>query len=135
MVNSIQEHHNEEEIEVIRLQNEINQWKSELDFIAQEINFYLEILNSLIVKETKASKTDANHLLNQFKDLKVSSGIIKQACKTFQPKLEEKKECEDIQCDHAFLNEHVLLRLKIENHLNKVRRIKLSAFEYLRNTI
>ncbi|PTX43560.1 hypothetical protein C8P64_2088 [Christiangramia gaetbulicola] len=135
MVNSIQEHHNNEEIEVLRLQNEINQWKSELDFIEQEINFYLEILNSSIVKETKASNIDPKYLLNQFKDIEISNDKIKKACKRFQPKLEEKKECEDIQCDHAFLNEHVLLRLKIENYLSKVRTTKGLTFEFLRNVI
>ena len=39
MISNIQEHHSEEEIETIRLQNEVRQWKLELDFVAQEIEY------------------------------------------------------------------------------------------------
>ena len=49
MISNIQEHHSEEEIETIRLQNEVRQWKLELDFVAQEIEFYLDIFNSSLI--------------------------------------------------------------------------------------
>ena len=45
MIN-IQEHHNAEEIEIIRLQNDIKHWKSELEFVSHEIEFYVDIFNS-----------------------------------------------------------------------------------------
>jgi len=132
MINKIQEHHNDEEIEVIRLQNDIDQWKSELGFLIQEINFYLELLNSKIINDIDANKKEANDLLNQFLMLKVTSENIENKCELFKPKLEEKNECEDIQCDHAYLNEHLILRYKIDIHMNDVRKVKGSAFKYIR---
>lgn len=135
MVNNVQEHHNEEEVQVIRLQNEINYWKIELEFISKEIDFYIDLLNSSLIKKTNANHIDANYLSHQFRDLKETNDIHRRKCEIFQPKLNEKTECDEIQCDHAFLNAHLCLRSKIEKHFIEVRNIKYSAFTYLKNGI
>jgi len=135
MISNIQEHHSEEEIETIRLQNEVRQWKLELDFVAQEIEFYLDIFNSSLIKRTEVNRVDAEYLFDQFQDLReVNYGILK-TCQKFLPRLDEMNECDDIQCDHAFINAHIVLRKKIEKHLNEVRNIKYSAFCFLKDGI
>jgi len=135
MISNIQEHHNKEEIEIIRLENEVKQWKLELDFVAEEIEFYVDIFNSSLIKKTNVNHIDAKYLSNQFYDLKETNKTMLQRCEKFLPKLEEMNECEDIQCDHAYINAHLLLRSKIEKHLMEVRNIKYSAFTYLKNGI
>lgn len=135
MLNRIQEHHNDEEIEIIRLQNEIIQWKSELKFISQEINFFLELIKSEIFKNNSKTYVETELLWKEFQNLKEISYKFSKRCDVFQPKLNEKKECEDIQCDHAYLNEHLSLRQKIDKHMSAVRHNKQLAFEYIRNGI
>ena len=53
MIKNIQEHHTSEEIEIIRLQHEIKQWKLELNFLTHEIEFYLNIFESFLNKKIK----------------------------------------------------------------------------------
>lgn len=133
MIKNIQEHHNAEEIETIRLQNDIKQWRSELEFVSHELEFYIDIFNSSVINRANSEVKKAKYLSNQFYVLyEINEKILKE-CETFHPKLEEMNECEDIQCDHAYLNEHSLLRLKIERHISEVRNVKYSAFTYLKN--
>ena len=66
MINEIQEHYNNEEIEIIRLQNEIDQWISELKFVVQEINFFIELLDSIVIQNSEASVNSTNFYLNRF---------------------------------------------------------------------
>ena len=135
MINRIQEHHNDEEIEVFRLQNEVRQWKTELEFINQEISFYLELFNSELLKPIEVNKIDIKSLSNKLLELKKNSKYLKTKCAIFSPKLEDKNECEDIQCDHAYLIEHILLRQEIDKHMNDIRKIKSLSFEYVRSGI
>jgi len=135
MIKNIQEHHNAEEIEIIRLQNNIKQWKSELKFVSQEIEFYIDILDFLLIDKKNSDKKEAKYLYEQFCYLKQFNAKILKSCETFHPKLEEMNECEDIQCDHAYLNAHISLQLQIEKHIGDVRNIKIVAFTYLKNKI
>lgn len=135
MITNIQEHHNEEEIQIVRFQNESNYWKTELAFINQEIEFYLDLLNSSLIKKTNSNQIDANYLSRQFKDLKETNDLNRRSCNVFQTKLEGQNECDEIECDQAFIKAHVTLRAKIEKHLSEVRNIKQSAFIYLKDGI
>ncbi|WP_026933719.1 hypothetical protein [Christiangramia echinicola] len=135
MIKNIQEHHNEEEIEIIRLQNEIKQWKSELDFVSQEIEFYIDVFNLFLNKKTNINRVETIYLFNQFSKLRRTNSTILKSCEIFHPKLEEKNECEDVQCDHAYISAHILLRSKIQKHINDIRRLKYTAFTNLKNGI
>jgi len=135
MIKNIQEHHNAEEIEIIRLQNDIKQWKSELEFISHEIEFYVDVLNSSVIKKLSSDVEKAKYLHNTFYVLHEMNEKILNECETFHPKLEEMNECEDIQCDHAYLDKHSFLRSKIERHVNEVRTVKYSAFKYFRSKV
>ena len=133
MIQKIQEHHTNEEIEIIKLQNEIKQWKSELNFVADEIQFYNDILNSISNKNRNNVETE--FLCEQFFNLKEINKTILKSCETFHPKLEEMNECEDVQCNHVYISSHLSLSSKIEKHISDVRKIKYKAFTYLKNEI
>lgn len=132
---NILEHHNAEEIEIIRLQNDIKQWKSALEFISHEIEFYVDIFNSPVIKKAGSDVEKAKYLYNKFYVLNEINGKILNECKTFHPKLEKMTECEDIQCDHAYLKKHSFLQSEIEGHVLEVRNVKYSAFKYFRSKV
>ena len=134
MIN-IQEHHNAEEIEIIRLQNDIKHWKSELEFVSHEIEFYVDIFNSSVIEKSRPDVEKAKYLHDKFYVLNEINEKILNECETFHPKLEEMNECEDIQCDHAYINKHSLLRSKMERHVSDVRNVKYSAFKYFRSKV
>ncbi|SDR72254.1 hypothetical protein [Christiangramia echinicola] len=135
MIKNIQEHHNAEEIEIIRLQNEIKQWKSELNFVSHEIGFYIDIFYMYLNKKKYKSHVEAEYLLDQFSNLRQTNSTILKSCETFHPKLEEMNECEDVQCDHAYISAHLLLRSKKEKHISDLQRLKYTAFTNLKNGI
>ncbi|CAL65701.1 hypothetical protein [Christiangramia forsetii] len=135
MITNIQEHHNEEEIQLVRFQSEVVYWKGELAFISQEIKFYLDLLNSSLILKTNANYIDANYLSNQFFDLQETNDLHLKSCEGFQHQLMGQNECDQIECDHAFITAHLLLRSKIEKHIIEVRDIKQSAFIYLKDGI
>lgn len=135
MITSISEHHNEEEIQLVRFQNEADYWNRELAFIAQEIEFYLDLLKSSLIEKTGSNSTDARYLTNQFNDLLESNRLHQKNCDIFKNRLDGQNECDEIECDHAFINAYLALRSKIEKHLVEVRNIKQSAFTYLKDGI
>jgi len=132
MITNIQEHHSDEEIETIKLQNEIVQWTQELEFNAQENEFYIDIFESSLIKRTKVNRAEAEYIFSGFLQLRETNSSIIKACTGFLPKLHEMNECDDIQCDRAFLNTQVALRSKIEKHLVEVKNVKFSAFSFLK---
>jgi len=135
MTTSIQEHHNEEEIQLVRFQNEVVYWKEELTFIAQEIKFYLDLLNSSLIQKTNANHIDANYLFDQFLDLQETNDLHLKNCEVFQHQLQGQNECDQIECDQAFIKAYRMLSLKIEKHIVEIRNIKQSAFTYLKDGI
>lgn len=135
MIRNIQEHHTNEEIEIIKLQNEITQWKSELDFVADELQFYHDILGSISKLKESKDHAKTKPLCDQISRLLTVNNQILRSCRTFHPKLEEMNDCEDVQCDHAYISSHLVLRSKIEKHLEEVRNIKISAFSCLKKSV
>lgn len=129
MINKIQKHHNDQEIEVIRLQNEVCQWKNELKFINHEITSFIKIFNSKIFCDSDLTRTDIITFLERFQQLEGDCSRHRKQCRFLFTKLEGKHECEDAQCDHAFLNEHILLRQTINNFMNELRELKYDSFE------
>lgn len=135
MITNIQEHHNEEEIQLVRFQNEVVYWREELAFISQEIIFYLDLLNSSLIQKTNSNHIDASYLSKQFFDLQETNNLHLKNCEVFQHQLMGQNECDQIECDQAFIKAHLVLRSKIEKHIMEVRDIKQSAFTYLKGGI
>ena len=135
MIKNIQEHHTNEEIEIIKLQNEITRWKSELEFVTKELQFYHDILGS-ISGSKKIKRPEKNQMLcDQIQKLLIRNEQILKSCRSFHPKLEEMNDCEDMQCDHAFISTSLRLRTEIEKHLTEIRSIKINAFSRLKDSI
>ncbi len=135
MIANIQEHNNEEEIRLVRFQNDASYWKEELAFLAQEIEFYLDLLNSSLIQKTNSNHVDARYLTRQFWDLREANNEHLKRCESFKHQVQGQNECDQIECDHAFIKAHLQLRSRVEKHLGEVRNIKQSAFTYLKDGI
>lgn len=135
MINNIQEHHNEEEVQKLNMENDVSKWRSELEFLEQEINFYLLLLTSSLIERTRSNHIDAKYLVKQFHELKDLNNFHYKTCIQFQNKLQGIEECDDVQCDNAYLNSFLIFKNKLDTHFEVVRTIKRSAFQYLQNGI
>ena len=135
MINNIQEHHNDEEVQKLSMESTVELWRQELEFNEKEIQFYLILLRSTLIEKTRSNNIDAEFLLKQFNELKESNYSHKKTCLKFQNSLTGMEECDDIQCDHAYLKSYLIFKNKIEKHFTIVRKIKESGFEYLQQGI
>ncbi|MDT0678655.1 hypothetical protein [Autumnicola musiva] len=131
MISNIQEHHSEEEIQKMSMENDSKLWRTQLEFYVSEIEFYLSLLRSSLIEKTKFNTVDANYLLKQFQDLREINEFHLETCIHYQWKLPQVEECDDVQCDHEFLKSHLLLKNKLEKHFDEIRNLKESAFTYL----
>lgn len=135
MINNIQEHHNEEEIQILNMQSEVVLWRDKLNFLKDEIDFYLDLLGSSLIEKTQSNNIDANYLLKQFEELKETNQFHLDTCKHFQNKLPGMDECDDVQCDNAYLTSYLLFKSKLEKHFYEIWNIKRFAFLYLKKGI
>lgn len=135
MINNIQEHHNEEEVQKLNMGNDVLIWRHELEFNEKELQFYITLLDSSLIEKTRSNNIDANYLLKQFIDLKESNRFHKKTCIDFQNRLQGMEECDDVQCDNAYLNSYLSFKNELEKHFKVIRNIKQNAFEYLENGI
>jgi hypothetical protein len=132
MTNKIKEHHNNEEIQYLNMESDVALWRDKLEFVADEIAFYLLLLGSSLIEKTNSNNIDANYLLKEFNDLKDINERHMDTGRHFQNSLEGMAECDDVQCDNAYLHSYLLFKSTLEKHLFKVRNIKQSAFQYLK---
>ena len=135
MTVNLQIHNNEEEIQIERFRNESYYWQTELVFLNQEIKFYLDILNSSAIRKTNSKDVDANNLIYEFNNLKETNEKYQLKCEVFRNRIEGQNECDEVECDHAYIKTHLTLRSQLEKHFGEVRNIKKSAFNYLKGEI
>lgn len=132
MTEHIQRHHSEEEILKLDMQREVRLYSNKLNFAANEIQFYMDLLESSLITKTQSNNVDAKYLLKQFEALKDTNEFHLETCLHFQNRLPEMEECDDVQCDYAYLQSYLLLKNKLEKHFNEVRNIKESAFNFFK---
>lgn len=135
MTNNIKEHHNDEEVQYLNLERDVALWRNKLKFVADEIAFYLLLLGSSLIEKTHSNNIDANYLLKEFNNLKEINEFHMNTDKHFQNNLQGMAECDDVQCDNAYLHSYLLFKSKLEKHLDEVRNIKQSTFQYLQKGI
>lgn len=134
-MNNIQEHHNEEEIQHLSMESDFALWRNKLEFVTDEIAFYLILLESSLIERTRSNTIDANFMVKQLNELKEKNEIHLKTCINFQNKLPGKDECDDVQCENVYLKSHLLFKGTLERHFLEIRNIKKSAFTYLKNGI
>jgi len=131
MENTIKTHDDEESILVVTLNNELKDWKKELNFIEKELKFLRSLLNSTIAKSPSKNKEDEAYLHHTLKKVLENNQIFYDKTINFSNKTMQIRECEDMHCETYFFNEHFEFHNKLSKHLEKVRDLKLIVFTFL----
>lgn len=127
MKDVIQKHHDEQDIQKIFIDRDIKNWREEIEIITEEMLFFNNLL------QLKATETKANYsnLLKKIDEFKIANLSSKENLIGYVHKLEGIKECEDLQCETYFLNDHTDFKKKIENYFSKYRKLKKNIFSQL----
>lgn len=118
---------NERSIE--ELQNETLKWNELIHFCTDEMSFLKQFLSSDVFK---ANLTDFYEKLNSYaielEDLQSDKIGVQLSLKHHKNDLNGMLECEDINCDMFYLNQHQDLHNKLKSLLSNFKDIKIWVF-------
>jgi hypothetical protein len=129
-----QEHYNDEEIQILSIQTESEDWEEHLVIISEEIDFFTNILGSGL-KETVSvaiNKEDASYLKKQLELINKANEFHLSTCFDYKNKLEGLKECDDVQCENFYLKDHLVFKTTLRKHFKDFRQLKVLIFKFLK---
>lgn len=129
-----QEHHNDEEIQILSIQSESEDWEDRLVIISEEIDFFSNILGSGL-KETVSvaiNKEDASYLKKQLELINKANEFHLSTFFDYKNKLEGLKECDDVQCENFYLKDHLVFKTTLRKHFKDFRQLKALIFKFLK---
>lgn len=112
------------EINQHKLDIEYRHWISRLSFFEEELDFYGRLLTSDIFRNTDS----ATAVLVQIPTMKVANKDILEKIHSYKNNLEAYRECDDLECDNFYLNDHENFRVILEKHSAKIREFKSRVF-------
>ncbi|MCH8535036.1 MAG: hypothetical protein LAT51_08215 [Flavobacteriaceae bacterium] len=125
----IKSHYNENDIQVLQMNSDLSHWREIAENAQSEINFLSNLLHQSTAKQP-VNEADAQFLKNELKSAKEFNEALIDQIFQLETKLEGMKECEDLECETYFLNEHLQHKRKIREHFSKYRNLKKTLFSY-----
>lgn len=131
MKNMIKTHYEDEDILRLNLFTDINKWKSEVTFINLENKFFKKLFSSALIEKTDINRQEILFLQKELEVLHSKNEKLEDKLLEFTNELEGIKECDDLQCETFFLNNHQQFKIEIENYFFQNRRLKTLIFSYI----
>ena len=111
--------------------NDLKRWDEELKIIDEEMTFYSEFLRASC-NIVKMSENERNEILKHVSIFQKLNEDFKQEFQEFSNKLEGIVECDDLQCETYYVNNHTEFKESIEKHFSDYKTFKSRIFAYLR---
>lgn len=102
---------------------ELDNWTNHLKYIKKELINLISICN-----ENLNSKIGDDSVVERFKKKEIENEILITALRKYANSRSNIVECEDTQCDMAYITEHESYRRSYLYHLDKYRRLKDEFF-------
>lgn len=135
MKQEIEPHYTNEEIMFVSMKPEVGLLKVQLDFIISEIEFFNDLLSSNFFLEDSRNEEDLKFIFNRLRVLKDITLLHTQTVLDFRIKLDDIRECEDLQCEHHYIQEHVLLKSSMEKHFSEIRKFKEILHQFISKNV
>jgi len=132
MSNILQSHQSPEEIHKHFMYENLKRWQQEIEIVNVEMIFYRSLIESHLRAENSWHTDDYQHLFNAIKDVQVENAEMQKKAHAFTRELDGLAECQDLQCEHHFLNEHSLLKVEFERHFSSYQTFKKTILNYLK---
>tara|TARA_A100000171_G_C2140541_1_gene155502 strand:- start:16084 stop:16506 length:423 start_codon:yes stop_codon:yes gene_type:complete len=102
---------------------ELENWINHLKYIKKELSNLIGLCG-----EDLSNTLEDDSVLQKFQKKDVENETLLRALHNYMNSREEIVECEDTQCDMAFITEHESYRRSYLYHLDKYRRLKDEFF-------
>ncbi len=111
--------------------NDLKRWDEELKIIDVEMSFYDEFLQASC-NIVPSSENERKEILEHVAHFQKMNEEFKQEFIEFSNKLEGIVECDDLQCETYYVNNHTEFKQSIEKHFSLYKTFKSRIFAYLR---
>lgn len=129
MSNEIEKHYDDEDIQRINLDRDIKLTENRNWFLVEELDFYVKFLESALVKEK--NNQDLKQLHEKVEKLADITKEYSDKVIEFDHEAEGIIECDDLSCEVFFLNAHLRMKDKLNEHLKVSRDLKKEIFNHL----
>lgn len=124
MKDLIYKHETIDDIQMKFMDRDIALWKEEISIIRVEILFYKRMLTSSVFKILNFNTQKKEDLIKDLTNVKEINESYYRQLADFLNKLDMIKECDDVQCETFYLNNHTKFRKEIESHFSAYRYYK-----------
>lgn len=130
MIHEMKDHYRDEEILKLNMWPQIKFWEEHLIFLTNETEFFSKFLTSASLFESERNQEDLRYLLKQLQDLSEMTAFHLKTLIAFKTKVENIRECDDVQCENEYLKEHLLFNQILQKHWKRSLNTKKLIFEY-----
>ena len=113
------------EINQHKLDVEYKHWTSRLEFIETELDFYEELL----AFHHFSAGQEASEIADLIPNIKEENKEVLANIQRYRNNLDGYRECEDLECENFYLNDHEKFRVVLEQHSAKMRDFKTRVFQ------
>lgn len=135
MKDLIYKHETVDDIQMKFMDKDIELWKEDISIIRIEILFFKRMLYSSIFKELDSDQQKKDDLIKDLKKVKEINESYHVKLIDFINKLDNIKECDDVQCETFYLNNHTKFRNDIESHFSAYRFYKTNVILFFDNCL
>ncbi|UOX35395.1 hypothetical protein LXD69_07705 [Flavobacterium sediminilitoris] len=122
MNNLVKKHYDKDDIERQFINKDILLWKEEVDCINAEIVFFKQLLKN------KKNNDIYSKIIEKLETKEKENNILLANLIFYIRKTDGLKECEDIECETYYLNDHILFKNNIESFLFQYKKLKRLAY-------
>lgn len=135
MNEKFEDHYSDADIMKLNINSETAKWKEVLEFNTNELDFYKSLLNLNLIEKFGSNSEDVEYWMHQLKDIEGNNKFHHQTLVDFQRKLEGMKECDDVQCENYYLQDHLVLKASLEKHFSNYRTLQASLQQFISREI
>lgn len=127
MKDLIYKHETIDDIQMKFMDFDIERWKEDVSLIRIEILFFKRMLYSSTFKVLNCDQGKKNNLIIDLTNVENINESYNDNLLEFVNKLEMIRECDDVQCETFYLNNHTKFRADIESHFSAYRFYKTNV--------
>lgn len=135
MKDLIYKHETIDDIQMKFMDKDIELWKEDISIIRIEILFFKRMLYSSIFKDLESDQQKKEDLIKDLEKVKEINESYHDQLIDFINKLDNIKECDDVQCETFYLNNHTKFRNDIESHFSAYRFYKTNVILFFDNCL
>ena len=122
----IYDHDSPEAINFKNSSIELEDWLEHLNYIEKEVSS----LSNLVKSDTSDNQELKIRLENLEQRRETNTDNLRKLMK-YRNSLPKAAECEDMECDMFYINEHIKYRKMYRDHIENYRKVKEEFFEIL----